>query len=291
MKILITGITGFIGSTLATKLISQGHTVFGLIHRTVNSPTDYTPILVDELAQSGVQFDALINLAGENIAAKPWTEKRKQALYDSRISLTNKLLADLQHAPNTVISMSAVGFYGSHPSKIFSETSIPVAGYTHDLCHAWEQSALKFVNKGARTCVLRLGVVLGDGGALKKMRPAYQFGLGGPIGNGHQGFPWIHIQDVIRLIEFCLFKDTISGTFNAVAPDQITQKTLATSYAKQLRRPILMRTPAFVFRWIFGEMAELLTQGQFVDSSLIQKQGFKFSYPSIAMALAEIEPQ
>lgn len=290
MNILISGATGFIGSSLIKKLLQDNHSIYALTrNENHNLPSSVVSVNINSIASLDEHFDIFINLAGENIASQPWTKKRKQALYDSRITLTDQVRTSLKHPPKLVISMSAVGFYGVAKNEIFDEDTPPKQGFSHDLCRDWEASAKKFLNEDTRVVIFRLGVVLGLGGALDKMRIPFLCGLGGPIADGHQWFSWIHINDVIKGIVNAINDEDFVGTYNLVAPQQIKQRVFAKQYASTLKRPAWITTPKFVFDLIFGEMACLLTHGARVIPERLDKQGFDFEFTEINEALRDIE--
>lgn len=293
MKVLISGATGFIGQTLLKSLLHNEHQVHAIV-RSVNDrrlDTKVTQVTAETLVQIGEEFDVFINLAGENIAAQPWTKKRKQALFDSRVALTEKIQKSLQHRPKRVISMSAVGYYGVARNGVFDEETPPSEGFSHDLCLAWENAAKAFQDADTNTqlTIFRLGVVLGKGGALKKMRLPFLLGMGGPIADGKQWFPWVHIDDVVGAITSAMSDDSYQGTFNLVAPEAVQQKQFAKYYAASLNRPAFMPTPKWLLNLIFGEMASLLTEGPKITCHKLENKGFSFQFGQLERALQDIE--
>ena len=291
MKILLSGATGFIGQQLLKVLLKNGDHQIHAIVREENKHLD--PSIQQHTLKSLDDFneklDVFINLAGENIASQPWTNKRKETLYKSRVALTNVIHKSLKHPPATVISMSAVGFYGVAKHGVFYENTPPKTGFAHELCSAWEDSANAFSEVNSRVVIFRLGVVLGNGGALNKMRLPFLLGLGGPIAGGKQWFSWVHIDDVINAILDAISKPSYNGTYNLVAPQLIEQKRFAQSYAASLKRPAILPTPKWMLEMIFGEMATLLTEGPKIVPQKLEKQGFEFSFKDIDEALLEIE--
>jgi uncharacterized protein (TIGR01777 family) len=296
-KILITGATGFIGKKLAKSLQEKGfelliHTrnranaqkIFG---EKVNITSDFESI------KNNAKIDAIINLAGENIGNKKWTDSQKRELKNSRINTTVglvKLIERLNEKPKTFISASAIGYYGSRGDEVLNENSAPKNEFTNQLCTEWEKAANRAKKYDVRTCITRFGVVLGkDGGALAKMLPPFKLGLGGKIGSGAQYFSWVHIDDVVSAINFLLKKDTLSGEFNVTAPNPVTNIELTKSLGTILKRPTLLPLPAFVIKTIFGEMGEtLLLKGQRVIPENLKEAGYKFKYKNIDDALNEI---
>lgn len=292
MNILISGATGFVGSSLMKRLLQDNHQIYALV-RTDSSKlhSSVKQISLDSIASINEEIDVFVNLAGENIASKAWTKKRKEELYESRTTLTNRVRESLKHPPKLVISMSAIGFYGVAKNEIFDEYTSPRKGFSHELCRDWENSAKAFSDDNTRVVIFRLGVVLGVGGALDKMRMPFLCGLGGPIADGRQWFSWIHINDVIQGIVNAIDDENFIGTYNLVAPQQIEQKTFAKHYASILKRPAWIFTPKIVFDLIFGEMACLLTHGARVIPERLNKQGFEFEFTKIEEALRDVEKQ
>ncbi|MCB5160311.1 TIGR01777 family oxidoreductase [Marinomonas algarum] len=298
MNILLSGATGFIGQSLLETLsqnsshpLSLGnHKIYALVRAIKpNLSADITQVTLDTLPNLDAKIDVFINLAGENIASKPWTEKRKHELHESRVTLTDAVRASLKHPPSVVVSMSAIGFYGVSKDGIFDEDTLPESGFAHDLCKAWEASAKAFESAQTRVVIYRLGVVLGKGGALEKMRLPFKLGGGGPIAGGDQWFAWIHIQDVVKAILSAVTDSDYQGVYNLVAPQLVKQKDFAKAYGSALGRPALLPTPKWLLTLIFGEMASLLTEGPQIIPKRLEKQGFDFSYPDIALALQQIE--
>lgn len=290
MKILVSGATGFIGRSLVERLLNNDHQVFALV-RTLNNrlPPEVRQYTLESLPDLDESLDAFINLAGENIADKPWTKQRKKVLVDSRVNLTQQIKAQLRLMPSIVISMSAIGFYGSATNAEFDENTTPTPGFTHDLCSTWEAAANEFADKQTKVVIFRLGVVLdSDGGALKKMRPAYRMGMGGKIGHGNQWFSWVHKHDVIKAIFWALQEPSATGVYNLTSPDCVQQKTFATNYANSLNRPAFFTTPAFILRVLFGEMSELLIHGAKVLPTRLLQSGFQFDYENLEKALQDI---
>ncbi len=290
MKILLSGATGFIGRSLLTSLLKQNHQIYALV-RAIKSDIDdqVQQLTLDQLATFNEKMDVFVNLAGENIASQPWTAKRKAALYESRVGLTKNIQSALTHPPSVVISMSAVGFYGVARDDIFDENTPPKPGFAHDLCEAWESAANSFAINDTRVVVFRLGVVLGKGGALAKMRLPFKLGLGGPIAGGKQWFPWVHIRDVERAIMTAIQENSYNGTFNLVSPASVTQKEFASLYASSINRAALLPTPRWLLNSLFGEMASLLTEGARVIPKRLEEHGFRFDFSNIKSALDDVE--
>lgn len=292
MNILMTGGTGFIGKRLCQALKEQGFTLWVLTRQERRKEPQVTYFQHFSDIQADQHFDAVINLAGEPIAQR-WTVTHQNRIRDSRIKLTQMLvdtLSRLNKAPKVLISGSAIGFYGPQDEKKLTETATYQPSFSHQLCQDWEEAADK-ASKIMRVCYLRTGVVLGpSGGMLAKMRFSFLLGLGGPIGSGKQWISWIHIDDLIRVIVFCLKEEHLSGPVNATAPDPVTNETFARSYAKILHRPCFLRMPAPLIQILMGKMGEeLLLAGQKVVPQKLLNNGFHFLYPSLEEALKAIE--
>ncbi|MBR7888442.1 TIGR01777 family oxidoreductase [Marinomonas sp. A79] len=289
MNILLTGATGFIGQSLLRSLPLDEHRVFALVRKIDNRlDTKITQLTLDTLPKLNEQIDVFINLAGENIASQPWSNGRKKALYESRVTLTNSIRSALQVPPSLVISMSAVGFYGVTRDGIYDENTPPAPGFAHELCNAWESAANAFNSNDTRVVIYRLGVVLGKGGALEKMRLPFKLGAGGPIAGGDQWFAWIHIDDVVKVILTAIDNEAYRGTYNLVAPQTITQAHFAKAYAASLGRPAVLPTPKWLMKLIFGEMSSLLTEGPQIIPKHLVDQGFAFQHKTIEQALDHI---
>lgn len=295
MRILVTGGTGLIGSALL-KYWHDQHQITVLTRQPLTSLQQATALnYVNSLAQVDFnQLDAVVNLAGEPIANKKWTDKQKQRICNSRWQLTEQLSEHIQAAttpPACLINGSAVGYYGRQGTEFIGEEhSAFYPEFSHDICARWENLAQRAASDRTRVCLLRTGIVLSDqGGALAKMLPAFRFGLGGPLGNGQQFMSWIHIADIVRLIDFLLLSPTLQGPFNAVAPKPVTNKQFSQALAERLKRPAKLTMPAFMLRLLFGEMADILLYGQRVIPERAQEAGFKFQYPNLPAALADLD--
>lgn len=302
MHILLTGGTGFIGRNLCAKFQALEHDVSVLTRDVENAqkilpPSRLTKIkcyhIDNDLARLP-EIDAVINLAGHPIADARWFPSVKKKIRSSRIDLTEKLIQKLQdsiHRPKVFISGSAIGYYGEHLEKC-TETTPPGEGFSAKLCQDWERVAMQAKNQlGSRVCLIRTGLVLGPkGGLLKKLRMPFLFCLGGKLGHGQQWMSWIHLADYISIINWCLNDLRLAGPINATSPNPATNQEFTRSYAKALKRPALMTTPAFILKLIFGKMAEeLLLSGQKVIPQKLIDRGFAFKYPDLLEALKKIE--
>ncbi|WP_060990111.1 TIGR01777 family oxidoreductase [Photobacterium leiognathi] len=296
MKILMTGATGFIGRALlphfnhdhVTVLTRNPTRAYHLLGHHINA--------VDSLESfdNFDEFDAIINLAGEPIMNKRWSEKQKQKICQSRWDITKQLVDKINastNPPHTFISGSAVGIYGDNQDKTIDESTpldINDNDFAQNVCHRWEQIALKAQSEQTRVCLIRTGIVLGkQGGALARMLLPYQLGLGGKIGDGKQYFPWIHMQDMIKGIIFLLNHPEAQGVFNFTAPTPVTNNVFSQTLAATLKRPHFLFTPAWVLKLGLGESAQLLLDSQRALPNKLQQEGFNFSFPCIEQALKQ----
>lgn len=296
MSFLITGGTGFIGARLAQALAAAGHRVTIVTRNRRKASRLAGPLmLVDSIAllDSGMSFDAVINLAGEPVANARWTAAKKMRILNSRLDVTNALvrfIAQAERKPAVLVSASAIGFYGTGGETLFDEATLPRRNFTHQLCALWEESARQAEDHGVRVCLMRFGLVLGPGGGvLGGMMPAFELGLGGPIGAGRQWMSWVHIDDAIGLILHAVGDTRLRGPINVAAPLAVRNREFARQLGHALRRPSFMRLPAFVLRLLFGEMAEeMFLDGQRVLPKAALASGYRFRFPDLRSALTAI---
>lgn len=296
MKILITGASGLIGRRLTETLLSQSHEITVLTRaperaaKILGPKVEFWPSLTDKTSLDG--FDAVINLAGEPIADKRWTKDQKQKLCNSRWQLTEKLAQLInasQQPPAVFISGSAVGYYGDQGQAVVAEDEPPNKQFTWQLCARWEALALAAESSKTRVCLLRTGVVLAEkGGALAKMVLPFRAGLGGPLGEGQQYIPWIHIDDMVNGILFLLNHETLNGPFNLVAPYPVRNDQFSALIGEILHRPAFMRVPASVLRLLMGESAVLVLGGQRAIPQRLEDAGFEFKYSELKPALEQV---
>ena len=293
--LLITGGTGFIGQALCQELLRAGYRIDVLSRQdpeTVRALCGrVSPIRGLSSIRGGAGYHGVVNLAGESIAGKRWSEARKRTLRNSRIALTDELvdvLQSCQQLPEVMVSGSAVGFYGDQKQHPVTETTPPTDEFSHRLCADWERSVLPLEQKGVRTCFSRTGVVVGrDGGFLQQMAPPFRMGLGGRMGSGQQYMPWVHRADVVSAIRWMLENPQARGAYNVVSPEPVTNAEFSRTLAHVLNRPAIMRVPATVLKLALGEMSRLLLTGQRAMPERLQSAGFEFRYPQLEPALRE----
>lgn len=294
-RILVTGGTGFIGRVLCPALINLGYQVAVLSRQksedVLATCGRVTPISNISSIGDSAGFDAVINLAGEGIAEKRWTDHRKQSLRDSRIALTRELVSALFRSgrlPQVFVSGSAVGYYGDHGNAVVTEHTPPNDEFSHRLCADWEKAATPLAEKGVRICYSRTGLVVGaSGGFLERMVIPFKLGVGGRIGDGKQYMPWVHRHDVVNALLWMLSDDAANGVYNVVSPNPVTNATFSRTLAGALGRPALFPIPAPVLKLALGEMSRLLLTGQRAVPERLEQAGFRFSYPELDLALRE----
>lgn len=299
LTVLITGAKGLIGVPLVNSLLSQGHIIHTLSRRPGhNDPTvkefgwDVEKGYLDERSVEGV--DAIIHLAGENIGAKPWTQKRKHAIISSRTKSLELLYEAIEKSTDsrvkTLISASAVGYYGDRGDEVLTESSPPGTGFVADTCIKWEQSADQARTLGLRVTKLRTGVVLTNkGGALPKMAGPVKAGFGATLGSGKQWMPWIHVHDAVQAYLHVLDNEEMEGAYNLNSPHPVTNhvftETLAAIHQKRIWLP---RVPDFALRIALGEMKSIVLNSNRTDSTKLQEKGFTFKYQFLAEALHDL---
>lgn len=291
MRVLITGGSGFIGQALSRQLLARGDQVVILSRRPERVPSQQGVLVVAALEQVQGRVDAVVNLAGAPIVDRRWSRARKLLLRDSRISTTRALvhwMGGLKQPPSVLVSGSAIGYYGTHQDEVLDENAAFTPGFTHQLCRDWEQEAREAERLGVRVCLIRTGVVLGTGGALARMLPAFRLGLGGPIGSGEQWMSWIHLQDEIGAIIYLLDHPALHGVFNLTAPEPVTNADFSQTLARVLKRPARLRVPALAMRLLLGEASELLLAGQRVVPANLHTAGYRFQYPALEPALRAV---
>lgn len=299
MKVAITGATGFVGSRLVEQLQAQGHQPLVLTRNRASALrafpnleiVAYTPTESGPWQEAIAGCDAVVNLAGEPIAENRWTSKQKQEILDSRKLGTQKIVEAITQAnpkPTVLVNASAIGYYGTSETATFDESSFTGNDFLSQVCQAWEAEAQKVKDTGVRLVILRLGIVLGHGGALAKMIPPFQLFAGGPIGTGHQWFSWIHRDDLVNLIVQALTRQDIEGVLNATAPNPVRMSELCQTLGQTLNRPSWLPVPGFALEVLLGEGAQVVLEGQQVLPKRTTSYGFEYQYPSVKQALDEI---
>lgn len=299
MRVLITGGSGFVGQRLCERLVAEGHEP-QVVSRSPNAARGQLPKACDvrESAQAFLDSppEALVNLAGESIAAKRWSEEQKEELIQSRLKATQQLIVlceqlkdNGQPLPKAMVSASAMGYYGDQGDNKVTEDTPPNDEFAHRLCAKWEAAAKEVEAFGVRLAILRIGLVLdAGGGSLQKMLPPFKLGLGGRFGDGTQFMPWIHREDLVEAIVFLLKDESLSGPFNASAPKPVTNAEFTKTLAKTLHRPAIFPVPAFVLKAMLGEMSRLLLTGADMRPARLEEAGFTFKYPTLDKALGAI---
>jgi uncharacterized protein len=294
--ILLSGGTGFVGRHLTRRLLQRGTRVLvytrsvakaaGILGSAVEATSD-----LEQIAGT-TRIDALVNLAGLPIMGFPWTRERRRQLLDSRVRTTNaltRLVRRLEKPPATLISASAIGYYGVRGEETLDESAAPTDEFQSVLCQQWEQAALQCESAATRVTRLRLGVVLGrDGGALPQLLRPARFGMGAILGGGRQWVSWIHIEDLLGLVELALGSPGCGPVLNATSPHPVRQADLQREIATALHRPLWLHVPAPPMRLLLGELSQLLLEGQRVIPARALQLGFPFRYADIAAALSDL---
>ncbi len=287
------------GSRLVQRLQEQGHQPLILTRNQAAAErafpnleiVAYTPTESGDWQKAIAGCDAVVNLAGEPIAESRWTPQQKQEIRNSRQLGTQKIVEAIAQAnpkPKVLVNASAIGYYGTSETATFDETSPPGNDFLAEVCQAWEAEAQKVKEAGVRLVILRLGIVLGNGGALAKMIPPFQLFAGGPIGSGHQWFAWIHRDDLVNLIIEALTRQDIEGVLNATAPNPVRMSELCQKLGDVLHRPSWLPVPSFALEALLGEGAKVVLEGQQVLPKRTISYGFEYQYPTVKQALTEI---
>ena len=304
MRLLLLGCTGFVGKELVPALLKEGHELCIISRKNINNlkiniPVDKFKFLKidlskkqnwnnDNLLSNLKDSDGIINLMGEPIADKKWTDSQKEEIEKSRINSTKFLMETLKKFrinPKVIINGSAIGFYGTSLTEEFNENSNSGNDFLANLCKKWEEVAngKPFFS---RLVIFRIGIVLeAEGGALGKMLPVYKIGLGGPIGDGKQWMSWIHRSDLCGLIIKALVDKKFSGVINAVAPEPVLMKDFSRTLGRCLNRPDLLPVPGSILKLLLGDGAKLVLEGQKVISIKLQEKIYNFKYPLLEKAI------
>jgi uncharacterized protein (TIGR01777 family) len=295
MNVTLTGATGLIGQRLVAALKDRGDqvTVLSRDAEKAAAALGVPAVAWDALAgpaptEALAGRDAVIHLAGEPVAQR-WNDERKQAILASRETGTRNLVAGLRAAdprPGALISSSAVGYYGKHGDELVDESAPAGDDFLADVCVRWEAEGDAAAELGLRVVHIRTGVVLDQGGgALKTMLPAFKAGVGGPVAGGGQYMPWIHLDDIVGLYLMALDDTTWRGAYNGSAPEPVTNKAFSKALGKALRRPAFSPVPAFAIKLLYGQMSEIVTEGQRAVPKRALEQGYAFKHPDLHEAL------
>jgi uncharacterized protein (TIGR01777 family) len=298
MKVLVTGASGFVGPRLLRLLDrpvvlsrnpDRSRAAIGMLAGRI---VRWDPMQGPPPSEAFEGVDVVMHLAGESVAEGRWTAAQKARIRDSRVIGTRHLVQGIAQAavrPRTLVSASAVGYYGDRGEEELTESAAPGRDFLAEVCVAWEQEALAARQHGVRVVTARTGIVLGaGGGALAKMLTPFKLGGGGPLGSGRQWMPWIHVADLARLYVHAAETTAVDGPMNAVAPHPVRNSEFTKALARQLHRPAFLPAPYFGLRLLFGEFAQVLFASQRVVPQVAVDSGFVFQYPEIAAALREI---
>ncbi|PIP94159.1 MAG: TIGR01777 family protein [Bdellovibrio sp. CG12_big_fil_rev_8_21_14_0_65_39_13] len=298
MKILITGGTGLVGKSLKKELLKSGHELilmtrnpqqFSQEEKVTYYKWDSINDTFPRDALDGVE--SIINLMGENLADKRWSDKQKEKLKNSRIIGTNKIVQALNNSDHKLkcfVSASAIGIYPVNNEVTIDEFTKNGEGFLANLCHDWEASASQ-LKTSTRKITIRIGVVLArSGGALGKLIPLFKMGLGGPIGNGQQYMSWIHVSDLVSLISKAIDDESFNGVYNGTTPKPVTNLEFTKALAKAVQRPAFLPAPPFMLKLAMGEMSSIILDSQKVISKRLEENHFKFNFPDIDSALKDI---
>lgn len=299
MKIAIAGGTGLVGSALSDYLVEKGHHLYILTRNSSNKKQKPKVQFVEWLKDGTTPekelegVEAVVNLAGESINSGRWTDDQKHRIVKSRITSTkeiNRIIGSLVKKPGVLVNASAIGFYGNSEDKTFTESdTIPGSGFLASTVLAWEKEAEHASQLGVRTVFTRFGIVLDkEEGALPKMLLPYKMFVGGKIGTGEQWMSWVHINDVVGAIAFCLENKEMEGPVNVTAPNPMKMKDFGKTLGKVMGRPHWFPTPGFALKIALGEMSELVLEGQKVLPKNLEKHGYKFFYIHLDEALSDI---
>jgi uncharacterized protein (TIGR01777 family) len=294
-KILITGATGLVGTRLTKMLQARGHQVSHLSRsqRKGQVKSFVWNVEKQQLDEKALECDAIVHLAGANVSDKRWTSKRKQEILQSRTDSTRLLCERLKSKKGSVtsfISASAIGYYGFENDEVNSETSPPGKDFLADVVVQWEKEIDRIASLDIRVVKIRIGIVLSpEGGAMKEIMKPVKLFVGAPLGSGDQYMSWIHLDDLCNIFVKAVEDSSLSGPFNAVAPEPVTNRQLTHEIAKVLHRPLILpAVPAFVLKLILGEMSNIVVKGSRVSPKKILQSGFQFKFTQINEAVCDL---
>ena len=290
MNILITGASGLIGSALVEHFVNKGHSIFSLQRN--KSPGGGGVWNFERLNGQGalLTFDAVIHLAGENIASGRWTKRKKKLILESRVNGTRELVdycSKLKQRPEVFICASAIGYYGDQGDTVLDEASESGDNFVAEVCRRWEAAAGDSGAAGMRVVNTRIGMVLsGSGGTLSTMLPSFKLGIAGIVGSGKQYVSWIDIRDIVSIMHFLLDEKTISGPVNLVSPNPVTNYEFTKTLGAVVKKPTVMKMPAFVARTVFGQMgSELVLSSTRVAPKRLLEKGYRFKAAELEESL------
>ena len=300
MKALIFGGTGFLGKKLTKELLSSGYKV-SVVTRNKQATADKVQSnlsLIEWDNRSPLSsitdiegIDVVINFAGESIGNRRWSNSVKQEILSSRINTTRSIVDAINDGtmnPRVLINASAVGYYGPRQDEKITESEGPGEDFLAEVCQKWEAEAYKVKNDFTRVVTIRTGVVLGSQGALPRMVLPFKYYIGGPLGKGTQWLPWIHVEDHIRMVQFIIEHDEISGPVNGTAPGPVRMKDFSKILGEVLERPSWFPVPEFVLKIALGQMSEMLLHGQRAIPKKVSDNGFEFNFPDLRFALEDV---
>jgi uncharacterized protein len=299
MKVLVTGSHGLVGTALIKSLFADNHDVCRLVRGSSPDDVSGNPDIswnpdagtIDSQKLEGI--DVVVHLAGESIASGRWTDEKKRKIRESRVKGTEllaKTLAQLHQRPPTLVSASAIGYYGDRGDEVLTERSQAGSDFLSDVCVEWENATTPAADAGIRVVLARFGIILDKkGGALAKMLPPFRMGIGGRVGDGKQWMSWIALDDVVDGLKFVIANQQIAGPVNFVAPNPVTNAQFTKRLGKVLSRPTIFPVPVFGARLAFGEMADaLLLSSQRVDPVCLRSENYSFQFPELDKALRHI---
>lgn len=296
MKIGITGASGFLGSAIIEEAKSRGWSVVAFSRNADRSleGADEVRSLADPESIDLNEIDSLIHLAGEPIVGW-WSKEKRRRIYDSRIDLTTDLVEAIakisrSRRPSSFVSASAIGYYGNRGDEWLDEDGDVGFGFLSDVCRDWEAASAKADKLGLRVVNPRIGIVLGRGGFLKRLRPVFKLGLGGRLGRGFQWMSWIHLRDLARIFaDAAEISSSLRGAVNCVSPMPVTNREFTSIYSRVLGRKAFIPVPAFILKWLPGEMGSLFLDSQRAEPAALKSHGFEWNYSGLEDALRDVE--